>query len=104
MAKLDYLGGQWEDLGETKSIVLSDDWVESQLPYGWRIEQTGYWYVAFLGEEWHSQPYTSLTRAVEMAWTRHNGTGQPYRHVAEKFYQVRSINEVVKQMSIDDLL
>jgi hypothetical protein len=104
MAKRDYLGGQQEDLGETKSIVLQDDWVTSQLPYGWGVEKCGYWYTAFLGEMYHTRPYTSMRAAIEQAWTVHNGTGQPYRAVAEKFAQTLSINEVVKQMSIDDLL
>lgn len=104
MAKLDYLGGQWDDLGETKFIVLQDDWIESQLPVGYHIEQVGYWYVTFLGDEWHSMPYTSLTKAIEMAWTKYNGTGRPYAAVAEKFVQSRSIKEVLRQMSIDDLL
>jgi hypothetical protein len=104
MAKLGELKRMFDDLGEPKAIVIDDPWVESQLPIGWSLEQSGCWYTAFLGEMYHTRPYTSMRSAIEQAWTVHNGTGQPHRAVAEKFSQSRAIKEVVRQMTLDDLL
>ena len=94
----------WAGMDETKSVILEEPWIEAQMPIGWRIEQTGHWYVAFLGDQVHTQPYTTLVAAIERAWTLHNGTGKPQAAVAAKFAQARATKEMLRQMSIDDLL
>ena len=96
--------GVMKDLGEPKSVILRDEWIEAQLPHGWFIEQAGYWYTACLGEMYNTRPYTSIRAAIEAAWTAHNGTGRPWAAVAEKFTQRRSIDKEVRQMTLDDLL
>lgn len=92
------------DLGEAKSRILDDDEVGVQVSHGYWIEQQGYWYTAVFGEEWACMPKTTLRAAVEAAWTHYNGTGRPDTPLARFCRTKASIDKVLSQLTIDDLL
>ena len=66
-------------LGKTKCRILDDEEIGLELPFGWAVEQTGMWYVGFLGEAEHTDPSTSLLAIVQDIWWRYNRTGSPLK-------------------------
>lgn len=63
--------------GETKSLRLDDEELGLELPLGWWIEQTGYWYVAYFGESLTIGPSVRLAALVGAVWWEYNRTGAP---------------------------
>jgi hypothetical protein len=96
-------GKMW-DVGEAKSRIIDDDDVMVLLPFGYAIEQRGYWYCAFLGEAWHGKVTTSLVLAVEECWDHYNGMPHSRRSVARKSGRTYGAIVEDKQSSFDDLL
>lgn len=64
-------------LGRATTRRLDDEELGLELPLGWWIEQTGYWYVAYFGESLTIGPSVRLAALVAAVWWQYNRTGAP---------------------------
>lgn len=85
---------QLAELGEPKTVEITDDWVVSHMPPGWRMMHSCGWYFAMSPEGTAARAQLKLSTAIDRAWYLYNGTGSPQRPVARVFWLQTATGEL----------